>query len=59
MLLPEQIISSLEEDIQKYFKQEKSVTSYSSDKISLKADGTVYSFGANTYGQLGTGNTKI
>jgi Holliday junction resolvase-like predicted endonuclease len=38
MLLPEQIISSLEEDIQKYFKQEKSVTSYSSDKISLKYD---------------------
>ena len=25
MLLPEQIISSLEEDVRKYFKQEKSI----------------------------------
>ena len=38
MLLPEQIISSLEEDVQKYFRQEKSIDYHCSDKISTKYD---------------------
>lgn len=38
MLLPEQIISSLEEDVQKYFRQEKSIDYHCSGKISTKYD---------------------